>query len=118
VSEMFKWIGLCIAIAVAPCAAFAQSVQDQIIDQLTEQGFGDFEITRTFLGRVQVFTRSDRLERGLVFNPTSGEILRDIWAPMTGNDVSPQIRLANPNNSSRSRDNTDTRRPPRRQQRD
>jgi hypothetical protein len=97
---MFKRIILCIALVAAPFAALAQSVQDQIIGQLTEQGFGEFEISRTFLGRVRVVTQSEQLERELVFNPNTGEILRDYWAPLAGEDVTPQVQLADPSSSS------------------
>ena len=97
---MFKRIILCIALVAVPFAALAQSVQDQIIGQLTEQGFGEFEISRTFLGRVRVVTQNDQLERELVFNPNTGEILRDYWAPLAGEDVTPQVQLADPSSSN------------------
>jgi hypothetical protein len=109
---MFKHMSLCVMLAFAPLAASAQSVQDQIITQLTDQGFGNFEITRTFLGRIRVTTQSDQLQRELVFNPNTGEILRDYWEPLAGIDVTPQIQLADPSNAN-SDNATPTNRPPR-----
>ena len=69
-----------------PLAAQTASVQDQIVSQLRDQGFTSIDITRTLLGRVHVRAKSDRLERELVFNPTTGEILRDYWEERSGKD--------------------------------
>jgi hypothetical protein len=97
---MFKQISLVVMLAFTPIFAAAQTVQEQIIAQLTDQGFANFEISRTFLGRVRVVTQSDRLQRELVFNPKTGEMLRDYWEPLEGSDTAPQIQLADPNGSS------------------
>ena len=69
-------------IVAAP--ATAQSVQDQIVSQLRSQGFEQIELSRTFLGRIRVVAVSDTLERELVFNPKTGEILRDYWEERDG----------------------------------
>lgn len=106
---MFKQISLAVMLAFTPFVAAAQTVQEQIITQLTDQGFGDFEISRTFLGRVRVVTQSDQLQRELVFNPTTGEMLRDYWEPLAGSDSAPQIQLADP--GGRNSDNEAARAP-------
>jgi hypothetical protein len=62
-----------------PAFAAAQTVQDSIISQLQNQGFTQIEVSRTLLGRVILKATSSQLERELVFNPTTGEILRDYW---------------------------------------
>lgn len=72
---------LLLGLLLLPLPAMAQtaSVQDQIVSQLHDQGFTKIEVSRTLLGRVRLHATSDQLERELVFNPTTGEILRDYW---------------------------------------
>lgn len=93
-------LGLAVALCL-PTVAMAQSVQDQIISQLQAQGFTHIEVTRTLLGRVRLVATSDSLERELVFNPATGQILRDFWEERDGDSRVP--RLTNP----RIRDNDD-----------
>jgi len=88
---MLKRLILIGLLNASPLPALAQSVQDQIISQLTDQGFGNFEISRTLLGRVRILTKSNTLSREMVFNPVTGEILRDYWYRISGGDVTPQI---------------------------
>lgn len=95
---MLKKIILCIALAGAPQFAAAQSVQDQIVTQLRAQGFSEIAINRTWLGRIRVVALRDDLRRELVFNPQTGEILRDFWRTLDGDDEGP--RLFNPGTSS------------------
>lgn len=57
----------------------AQSIQDSIVMQLQEQGYTNIVVNRTLLGRVRVVARNQTHERELVFNPTTGELLRDYW---------------------------------------
>ena len=57
----------------------AQSIQDSIVMQLQEQGYTDIIVNRTLLGRIRVVARNQSYERELVFNPTTGELLRDYW---------------------------------------
>ena len=79
---------------LTPGFAAAQSVQDQIVSQLTAQGFTRIEVSRTLLGRVKIEARSPRLERELVFNPVTGEILRDYWEDRDdGGSVSPRVLI-------------------------
>lgn len=59
--------------------AYAQSFQDSIVMQLEEQGYTDIVVSRTFLGRLRVVAQNKTHERELVFNPTTGELLRDFW---------------------------------------
>ncbi|SFS02032.1 PepSY domain-containing protein [Yoonia litorea] len=76
---MIKKIALCIALMGVPHLASAQSIQDQIISQLADQGFGEMQLSRTWLGRVQIIAYRGDLRRELVFHPQTGEILRDFW---------------------------------------
>ena len=77
-----------------PGLATAQSVQDQIVSQLTAQGFTRIEVSRTLLGRVKIEARSATLERELVFNPVTGEILRDYWEDRDdGSAAAPRVLI-------------------------
>ena len=85
------------AMLALPGAAWAQSVQDQIIAQLTQQGFATYEVSRTFLGRVRIVAISGRFRREIVFNPTTGEILRDFIQPLDEDDAGAGPVLFDPN---------------------
>jgi hypothetical protein len=74
----------CIALFAALAApAAAQDtrtqVQDAIIAQLTGQGFTHIRVSNTFLGRVRIYATSPGTTREIIFNPRTGEILRDYW---------------------------------------
>ncbi len=88
---MLKKVAICLALAGAPQFAAAQSVQDQIVTQLQGQGFSQITLERTWLGRVRVTALRDDLRRELVFNPQTGEILRDYWRTISGNDGGPPL---------------------------
>ena len=75
-------------LSLSPVAGAAQSVQESIVAQLQAQGFNQIRVERTWLGRVRIVALSPTLERELVFNPQSGEILRDFWV---GRDEGPTI---------------------------
>lgn len=100
---MFKPMCICMMLAALPMTAAAQSFEDQILAQLTEQGFEDFEVSRTFLGRIRVISTNETLTRELVFNPNTGEILRDYWKPIDDAETTQSVRIANPTSD----DNTD-----------
>ncbi len=101
-------VGLLFAV---PAVAQSKSVQEQIIEQLAQQGFSEIEVARTFLGRVRIQAYSDTLVRELVFNPVTGEILRDYWQDRDAEKATAP-RVIDPNrrrNSSGNRSNADTR---------
>ena len=101
-------VGLLFAV---PAVAQSKSVQEQIIEQLAQQGFSEIEVARTFLGRVRIQAYSDTLVRELVFNPVTGEILRDYWQDRDAEKATVP-RVIDPNrrrNSSGNRSNADTR---------
>ena len=89
---------------LVPGLGHAQSVQDQIVTQLTTQGFTRIEVSRTLLGRVKIEARSDSLDRELVFNPSTGEILRDYWRARGDDDDSNRPRVLIPQVSDRNDD--------------
>lgn len=61
-----------------------ETPQERYIRQLGEQGFVDISVTRTWLGRVRIRAFSDTMEREIVLNPNSGEILRDYTEKASG----------------------------------
>lgn len=89
---MIKQLMICFLLIGSPQIVAAQSVQDQIIAQLQQQGFTQIEVSRTWLGRVRIVSLRDDLQRELVFNPQTGEILRDFWQTINGDGLaSPRI---------------------------
>ena len=83
---MLKRIIICLALMGLPQLAAAQSVQDQIVSQLRGQGFTEITLQRTWLGRIRVVALRGDLLRELVFNPQTGEILRDYWREVDDDD--------------------------------
>lgn len=68
-------------IAVLSCGAalpaFADAVSDKVVANLRAQGFEVVQMDRTWLGRMWILARNDEVQREVVFNPVTGEILRD-----------------------------------------
>ncbi len=79
--KMVKTIPPVLAVASLCLAApvFADRRVDAITRQLADQGFGEIKVSRTFLGRVRVEALREGREREIIFNPRTGEILRDYW---------------------------------------
>lgn len=92
---MIKQLMICFLLIGSPQIVAAQSVQDQIITQLQQQGFTDIQVSRTWLGRIRIVSLHDDLQRELVFNPQTGEILRDFWQTLDG-DGRATARIVNP----------------------
>lgn len=67
----------------AALPAFADAVSDRIVANLTAQGFAVVQIDRTWLGRMWILARNDDVQREVVFNPVTGEILRDYTVLLT-----------------------------------
>jgi hypothetical protein len=64
--------------------AFADTMTDAIVSQLRAQGYTEITVRRTFLGRIQVSAVSAKQRREIVFNPRTGEILRDYSETLDG----------------------------------
>lgn len=76
----------------APGLALSQSPADAVVRQLQNQGYVEFNVSRTLLGRIRVVAVApDGSEREIVFNPSSGEILRDYIDAEGGGTPTPQI---------------------------
>ena len=69
-------------------SARADYVED-IVEQLEKEGYGGIEVTRTLLGRVRILASKDGLQRELVCNPRTGEILRDVLIAANGKTQAP-----------------------------
>ena len=86
-----SWL-LAATLAASAGVAHAQSPADAVVQQLREQGYVEFEVTRTLLGRIQVIARApDGEQREIVFNPATGEILRDYSEAADGVSAAPRI---------------------------
>lgn len=88
-----KLISAILALVLLSVAApsFAETIEESVVRQLREQGFTEFEVERTFLGRIKIEAKSPTLEREIVINPNTGEILRDYWEYRSGRKASKQI---------------------------
>jgi len=76
--------GLLLAVCL-PAMAAADRVRDAIIQQLVEQGYERVEVSKTWLGRYRFIAYGGDRVREIVFNPATGEILRD-YLRMLGDD--------------------------------
>jgi len=72
------------ALALAGGQAMASGYAEDVIAQLTKQGYGAIEVETTWLGRVHITARRDGGMRDIVLNPRTGEILRDTFTDASG----------------------------------
>ena len=68
-----------LAVALWAAPANASEYADRIILWLQEQGFTHFAIQRTWLGRIRIEAEADGIDREIILNARTGEILRDYW---------------------------------------
>jgi hypothetical protein len=71
--------------------ALAQGLVDDIIAQLRRQRFQTVTTERTLLGRVRILATRDDGAREIIVNPRTGEILRDLWTPVSGGKAKVEI---------------------------
>lgn len=86
--------GLAVVWAMAGTLVQAEVSQDDVVAQLTGQGFSRIEITRTWLGRVRIVATDEQRAREIVLNPADGTILRDRW--MQPGEERPQFGILAP----------------------
>lgn len=60
-----------------PGKLFAQTAEDQVVNQLRRQGYDRITVARTLLGRTRIVAIGPRGSREIVLNPSTGAILRD-----------------------------------------
>jgi hypothetical protein len=82
-----KFIVLLASVLLAPGAAYADDIRDIVIDQLTQAGFTEIRVIRTWLGRLRFEAVGDEFSREIVVNPNTGEVLRDIWRKVGSDDM-------------------------------
>ena len=68
-----------LAVALWAAPVNASEYADRIILWLQDQGFTHFEVQRTWLGRIKIEAEADGIEREIILNARTGEILRDFW---------------------------------------
>lgn len=61
----------------------AATIEERIAAELQAQGYEILEANRTLLGRSRILAENDESRREIVFNPGTGEILRDYSVLMT-----------------------------------
>ncbi len=73
-----KRLALVFAVVIG-CAGpgFADAISDRVVALLRAQGFEVIQMDRTWLGRIWILAESKDVRREIVFNPATGEILRD-----------------------------------------
>ena len=89
---MRRWF-LTLALCLSPAVAAADTVTDSVIDQLRAQGYSRFTVERTLLGRIRVEAVGSARWREIVFNPQTGEILRDYSEALDRRDRAALPRL-------------------------
>lgn len=86
--DWLKAFGLLLVMALA-APVQAQSLEEAIVAQLRAQGFVEFQISQTLLGRLRIVAIGPDYRREIVINPSSGEILRDYITTLGGDTVVP-----------------------------
>lgn len=86
-SAVFSALMLALMLAVAPAGpALAQQGQPDdigslLVRQLKDQGYSGIQVGHTLLGRLRIVAQLDGMQREIVINPYTGEILRDYLTP-------------------------------------
>ena len=86
---------LIIVAFVAPIAGYADdNLEKVLIDQLKRQGYSEFVVSFTLLGRMRILAiGEDGDAREIVVNPRTGEVLRDVNMSQSGrSDDLPRLR--------------------------
>ena len=55
----------------------AKDIAAAWVEQLVLDGYDDIEVSRTWLGRTRIFAEKGEIEREIILNPSTGEVLRD-----------------------------------------
>lgn len=71
---------------VTAMPASGDTLADRLVRMLRQDGFDRVEVGRTWLGRTRIVATGDEGRREIVFNPRTGEILRDLRDDDRGDD--------------------------------
>ncbi len=96
---MRMWLLSLAFLAAAAVPGWGQTPEEMIIASLEEQGYHVVLRDRTWLGRIWLLVENDEVRREIVFNPGTGEIMRD-YAVM--------IAAAEPDSKKSSKDSGST----------
>lgn len=86
-----EFLAGCAAGAFVASPVLAQDVVDDIVRQLRQQGFRSVLSERTLLGRVRILAERKDGHREIIVNPRTGEILRDLWTAIAGEESTVEI---------------------------
>ncbi len=86
-----RTLGILLAALLGANMAFGQTLEQQLTRQLTDLGFSSIRVSTTLLGRTRIDARGSGQRREIIFNPRTGEILRDYW--LIPNGASPDAHL-------------------------
>jgi hypothetical protein len=67
-------------------AAYAGSVEQQVISSLRAQGYQVLEQGYTFLGRLRIVAQNGSFQREILVNPGTGEVLHDVAVSLQHRD--------------------------------
>ena len=76
--ELLKYGAAAITLLVTAAPVLAASLADQFSAELKAAGYKDIRVSRTLLGRMRVIGMRGGFKREIVFDPRTGEILRDL----------------------------------------
>ena len=100
---------LALAFGIVGHISVAQTLQDDIVAQLRDQGFVEFNVEQTILGRIRIVALSVTLRREIVLTH-SGQILRDYWEQLDGStDIDRRPILSDPHEDDGGGDDDDRR---------
>ena len=63
--------------------AQAEEPVERILSELHRMGYQTVSVESTLLRRTRIVAQNDEAQREIIVNPNTGEILRDLWIPIT-----------------------------------
>ena len=79
-----------VAALLTASAVAAQDPAQGLIDQLRAQGYVTIDVSQTLLGRTRIVATGPSGQREIVFNPATGEIVRDLTTATRQDGASPR----------------------------
>jgi len=83
------FIALLFSMSLAAGQAMAQDFQSKYSQEMTDQGFSNLTVTKTWLGRTRITAVSKTQSRELVFDTYTGEVLRDYSEKLDPSQLAP-----------------------------
>ena len=97
IGATLRRLSLALVLALSATAAVADGLEDSVLAQLRQQGFVEFQVSHTLLGRLHIIALGPEYRREIVINPHSGEVLRDYLTTLTGGPVTPLLVIPGQN---------------------